>query len=113
MENNGIKIDSVTIQNEPQHGGNDPSLVMSAGEQAQFIKKHLGPKFRSAGLNTKIIIWDHNCDRPEYPVSILNDSEAKSFIDGSAFHLYAGDISALSQVHNAHPDKNLYFTDYQ
>lgn len=111
MENNGIKIDAVTIQNEPQHGGNNPSLVMSAGEQAQFIKKHLGPKFRSAGLNTKIIIWDHNCDRPEYPVSILNDSEAKSFIDGSAFHLYAGDISALSQVHNAHPDKNLYFTE--
>jgi glucosylceramidase len=25
--------------------------------------------------------------------------------------LYAGDINALSEVHNAHPDKNVYFTE--
>jgi glucosylceramidase len=111
MKTHGIDIDAITVQNEPQHGGNNPSLVMSAGEQAQFVKKHLGPKLKAAGLKTKIIIWDHNCDRPDYPISILNDSEAKSFIDGSAFHLYAGDISALSQVHQAHPTKNLYFTE--
>jgi glucosylceramidase len=36
---------------------------------------------------------------------------ANSYIDGSAFHLYGGQISALSQVHNAHPDKNVYFTE--
>lgn len=111
MKAQGILIDAITIQNEPQHGGNNPSLLMSAAEQALFIKKHLGPKFKAAGLNTKIIIWDHNCDRPDYPISILNDAEAKSFIDGSAFHLYAGDISALSQVRAAHPTKNLYFTE--
>ena len=28
-----------------------------------------------------------------------------------AFHLYAGDISALGQVHDAYPDKNVYFTE--
>ncbi|RYF89331.1 MAG: glucosylceramidase, partial [Chitinophagaceae bacterium] len=33
------------------------------------------------------------------------------FVDGSAFHLYAGDISALSVVRDAHPDKNIYFTE--
>jgi glucosylceramidase len=32
-------------------------------------------------------------------------------VDGSAFHLYGGKIEALSEVHNAHPDKNLYFTE--
>ena len=32
-------------------------------------------------------------------------------MDGSAFHLYNGDISALSTVHNAFPEKNLYFTE--
>jgi glucosylceramidase len=41
----------------------------------------------------------------------LNDAAARPFIDGTAFHLYAGDISALSAVHNLHPDKNLYFTE--
>lgn len=86
-------------------------MVMSAAQQADFIKNHLGPVFRTAGLSTKIIIWDHNCDNPNYPITILNDPLAKQYIDGSAFHLYAGDIGALSGVQAAHPDKNLYFTE--
>jgi glucosylceramidase len=111
MKAKGITIDAVTPQNEPQHGGNNPSMVMSAQQQANFIKNNLGPAFQSAGLATKIIAWDHNCDNPGYPITVLNDAAAKSFIDGSAFHLYSGDISALSTVRAAHPDKNLYFTE--
>lgn len=111
MQGQGISIDAVTPQNEPQHGGNNPSLIMSAAQQADFVKNHLGPAFQSAGISTKIIIWDHNCDNPGYPISILNDAAAKSYVYGSAFHLYAGDISALSQVHDAHPDRELYFTE--
>jgi len=111
MKSHGIDIDAVTLQNEPQHGGNNPSLVMSASEQADFVKNHLGPKFKSSGIRTKIIIWDHNCDKPDFPISILNDPQAKQFVNGSAFHLYAGEISAMSQVHALHPDKDLYFTE--
>ena len=111
MKQKGIEIDAITIQNEPQHGGNNPSLLMSALEQADFIKNHLGPTFRKNNIKTKIIIWDHNCDNPNYPISILNDPDAKQYIDGSAFHLYNGDISALSAVKSAHPDKALYFTE--
>ena len=111
MRAKGITIDAITPQNEPQHGGNNPSMLMSALQQADFIKNNLGPAFQAAAINTKIIIWDHNCDNPNYPISILNDAAAKSFIDGSAFHLYSGDISALSIVQAAHPDKNLYFTE--
>ena len=111
MKANGISIDAVTLQNEPQHGGNNPSMVMSALQQAEFVKTNLGPAFKNAGITTKIIVWDHNCDNPNYPITVLNDSAAKAFIDGSAFHLYNGDISALTTVHNAHPSKNLYFTE--
>lgn len=111
MQARGIRIDAVTPQNEPQHGGNNPSLVMSAVQQAEFIKNHLGPAFQQAGLSTKIIVWDHNCDNPGFPITVLNDPGAKQYADGAAFHLYAGDVGALSQVHDAHPDKNLYFTE--
>lgn len=111
MKARGITIDAVTPQNEPLHPGNNPSMLMSALQQADFIKNHLGPAFRDAGINTKIIIYDHNCDQPEYPVTVLNDAAARAFIDGSAFHLYAGNISALSVVHAAYPDKALYFTE--
>jgi len=111
MQARGITIHAITPQNEPQHGGNNPSMVMSAVQQANFIKNNLGSAFQTAGITTKIIVWDHNCDNANYPITILNDAAAKPFIDGSAFHLYAGDISALSSVHSAHPDKNLYFTE--
>ncbi len=111
MKAKGIAIDALTIQNEPQHGGNNPSMLMTASEQAIFIKAHLGPLFKQHAVKTKIVIWDHNCDHPEFPIHVLNDADANQYIDGSAFHLYAGDIAALSTVKNAHPSKNIYFTE--
>lgn len=111
MKAEGITIDAITPQNEPLHPGNNPSLLMTAEQQRDFIKNSLGPAFQTANIATKIIVYDHNCDKPEYPLTILNDPAAKAFVDGSAFHLYAGDIGALSTVHNAHKDKNVYFTE--
>jgi glucosylceramidase len=111
MKKEGIDIDAITVQNEPLHPGNTPSLLMLAKDQAIFVRDHLGPAFKKAGIHTKIIVYDHNADKPEYPISILDDPQAKQYIDGSAFHLYGGKIEALSEVHKAHPDKNLYFTE--
>lgn len=111
MEKVGIPIDAITIQNEPENPNNTPSMVMTAEEQTDFIKNHLGPAFEKNNLATKIIVFDHNADHPEYPISILNDSVANKFIDGSAFHLYLGEVNVLSKVHDAHPDKNIYFTE--
>ncbi len=111
MKDLGITIDAITPQNEPLNPGNNPSLLMTATQQAEFIKTNLGPAFQSANSTAKIVIYDHNCDKPEYPLAILNDAAALPYIDGSAFHLYAGDISALSTVHNAFPTKSVYFTE--
>lgn len=111
MQAEGITIDAITPQNEPLHPGNNPSMYMTALQQADFIKNNLGPAFQAAGIATKIIVYDHNCNHPEYPLTILNDAAARPFVNGSAFHLYEGDISALSTVHNAYPDKHVYFTE--
>ena len=111
MKAQGISIDAITVQNEPLNPDNNPSLLMQAPDQANFIKNSLGPAFKTAGIGTKIILYDHNADNPDYPISILNDPAAKQYVDGSAFHLYNGSITALDQVHRAHPTKNLYFTE--
>ena len=111
MKKEGIAIDAVTLQNEPENPKNTPSMIMTAADQAAFVKNNLGPAFKAAGIQTKIVVFDHNCDHPEYPIAVLDDAAAKPFIDGSAFHLYLGEIEALSKVHDAHPDKNLYFTE--
>ncbi|MBO9204783.1 MULTISPECIES: glycoside hydrolase family 30 beta sandwich domain-containing protein [Niastella] len=111
MQAQGIPIYAVCPQNEPLNPYNNPSMTMQAGEQANFIKNNLGPQLRNNGLNTRIIIYDHNCDQPGYPTAVLGDASANQYIDGSAFHLYGGDISALTTVHNAYPAKNIYFTE--
>ena len=112
MQKHGIRIDAVTPQNEPLHWtAGYPCMQMQATEQKEFIRDHLGPAFEEAGLPTKIIIYDHNWDHPEYATDILSDPAAAKYIAGSAFHAYAGDVSAMSIVHDAHPDKGLYFTE--
>ncbi len=111
MAGEGITIDAITLQNEPENPKNNPSMLMTSDEQAAFVKRNLGPAFKQAGIKTKIVVFDHNCDHPNYPMEVLNDADAKKFIDGSAFHLYLGEIQALSDVHNAHPDRNIYFTE--
>lgn len=111
MKAEGITIDAITVQNEPLYGGNNPSMLMSAAEQADFIKNHLGPAFQAASITTKIIAYDHNCDRPDYPLAVLADAGARQYVDGSAFHLYGGEVSAMSIVHDSYPIKNVYFTE--
>lgn len=111
MKAQGIHIDAITPQNEPLNPDNNPSMVMQATEQLNFVKNSLGPAFAAANIDTKIIVYDHNCDVPSYPTTILNDANAAKYVDGSAFHLYLGDITALTIVHNAFPSKNVYFTE--
>ncbi|MDX9948287.1 MAG: glycoside hydrolase family 30 beta sandwich domain-containing protein [Bacteroidales bacterium] len=111
MKEQGITIDAITIQNEPLNSRNTPSMFWFEDEQADFIKNHLGPALEKAGLPVKIILFDHNCDRPDYPLAMLSDPEVARYADGSGFHHYAGDFGALSLVHMARPDKNIYFTE--
>jgi glucosylceramidase len=111
MQAQGITIDAITPQNEPLNPYNNPSMVMQPNEEANFIKNNLGPQIRGAGFATKIIAYDHNTDRIDYPETVLADAGANPYVDGSAFHLYAGTIGSLTDVHNAYPNKNVYFTE--
>ncbi len=111
MAAHGVPIAAITMQNEPLNPKNTPSLFLEAPDEGAFLRDALGPALRSAGLTQRVVLWDHNCNHPEYPISILNDPKAGVFAAGSGFHLYEGEISALSTVHDAYPDKNLYFTE--
>ena len=107
MDANGITIWGITPQNEPENPWNEPSMVMNSVQQTNFINDHLGPAIAASGYSPKIIAFDHNCDNTSYPIDVLNNS---SYVDGAAFHMYAGNISALSTVRNA-TGKNVYFTE--
>ena len=111
MKKQGIALDTITIQNEPLNNKNTPSMQWQVSQQAAFLRDHLYPAFTKAGLKTKVLLFDHNTDRIDYPLTLLNDPIISQFADGSAFHNYGGDMNAMSRIHMARPDKNVYFTE--
>ena len=111
MKAEGIPITAITVENEPLNPKNTPSMVVFAQEEDTLIGKYLGPAFEKEGITTEIQIYDHNPDVTSYPLSILADRVASKYVAGTAFHLYGGDSSALTCVHNEYPNKNLYLTE--
>lgn len=111
MAKHGITISALTIQNEPLNSRNTPSMAWTPQEQAEFIADYLGPQFRKNGITTDIVLFDHNCDRPDYPLTILSNSKASQYASGVAFHQYMGDHSGMTTVHEMRPDKDIFFTE--
>ncbi len=111
MKAHGINISAITIQNEPLNANNTPSMIVTAEQEATFLGNNLGPALKRAHLATKVILYDHNCDKPDYPLSILADPKASQYASGSGFHLYEGSMDALTKVHDMYPSKDLYFTE--
>lgn len=105
----GIPVDAVTVQNEPDNGtASYPCMYLTAAQELAFVRDHLGPTL--AGT-TRIVVHDHNWDIPQRPLDILADATAKSYIDGVAWHGYAGDVSVQGTVHDENPTINTYFTE--
>jgi glucosylceramidase len=108
----GVPVEWVTVQNEPHfEPPGYPGMRMEPPQQARFVRDHLGPAIARSALGTKILAWDHNWDEPGYPIEVLDDPVARRYLAGSAFHCYAGDVSAQSAVHEAHPDRGIWFTE--
>jgi glucosylceramidase len=76
-----------------------------------FIRESLGPAFRAASIDTKILILDHNYDLWGRAMDELGDPAVAQFVDGVAWHGYMGTPDAMTRVHNAFPDKNAYWTE--
>ncbi len=111
MAKQGITISALTIQNEPLNSRNTPSMAWTPQEQVEFIADYLGPQFQKNGISTEIVLFDHNCDRPDYPLTILSDPRVSQYASGVAFHQYMGDHSGMTTVHEMRPDKDIFFTE--
>jgi glucosylceramidase len=123
----GIPIYAVTVQNEP---GVDrakekdpkwfyPSCHWTGAQERDFIRDHLGPAFRRAGLKTKIWCYDHNYNlNPKgdsaglgHPRMVLRDPRAAAFVDGVGFHHYEGEPGGMTIFHEEFPHTPIYFTE--
>ncbi len=108
----GVPIYAVTPQNEPLYmPDNYQGMNLTASEEARFIGTYLGPAFRGAGIETKIMAFDHNWGTPEYPIAVLRNRKAASFIAGTAMHCYKGIPAAQTELHNLFPGKDIWMTE--
>lgn len=112
----GIPIYAVTPQNEPKYETTAyPSMGMNEQDEVGFIGDYLGPTLRNAGINTKIIAFDHNYLDWGFPNTVIQNLKnvgKASYIAGSAFHHYdSGDGSQMTSIHDAHSDKDVWFTE--
>ena len=98
----GIKIDYLTIQNEPMARQRWESCKFTIQEQNNFIYHYLSNKLDS----TKILLWDHNKDDLCNIVDSLCINNEK--VAGVAFHYYTGNcFNEIKKLREKYPDKLL------
>lgn len=122
----GVPIYAVAVQNEPQnrHPSGYPGMDLPVAQEAKLINA-LGPALRAAGLDIKILGFDHNwSEHPddvastpagedpetEYASDLL-ESKAGRWLAGTAFHCYSGDPTRQTDLREAFPDKGVWFTE--
>jgi glucosylceramidase len=107
----GLPIDLLTVQNEPQfETAAYPSMSMNAAEQQYFIQNFLGPAIQNTGLQTSILAYDHNWENSkDYADTVLNG--ASDYTAGTAYHCYAGNPKDAAELQQLHPEKGIYFTE--
>jgi glucosylceramidase len=108
----GVPVSMLTIQNEPDFEPDSyPGMRVNSADRARIIGGFVGPTFRARGLKAQILDYDHNWDNPEMPWTVLSDPVARRYVAGVAWHCYEGDVPAQTQVHDAFPDKDAWFTE--
>jgi len=115
----GLRIDYVTVQNEPTCCGTDAtgyaSMNWNGSNLLEFTKNHLFPAFRAAGITTKVMVLDYNWGNyndlgsvPLADAALRNDP----LFGGIAWHGYGGDVTLQTTVHNQYPAVNHYMTEH-
>jgi len=62
-------------------------------------------------LETKIWVLDHNYDLWGRVADELGNSQVAKYVDGVAWHSYAGTPDAMTRIHEMFPDKHMHFTE--
>jgi glucosylceramidase len=109
----GVKIRALTVQNEADtdQDGRMPATLWGQEYEIEFVKNHLGPALEHAGLDTKIWVLDHNYNLWGRAIDELSDPDLNKYVDGIAWHGYAGTPDAMSRVRQAFPAKHCYWTE--
>ncbi|MBM7037401.1 glycoside hydrolase family 30 protein [Vibrio ulleungensis] len=114
MQDRGINLWGVSVQNEPAATQTWDSCQYSADEEKNFVRDYLGPTLEINNQADKnIVIWDHNRDLIlERAIPAYSDPEAAKYIWGVGNHWYVSeDFELLGKLHDLFPEKHILFTE--
>ena len=108
----GVPVWALSVENEPLYAPPTSSgMPMLADEQARFFGEALGPALAAAHLSPKVMAYDHNWDRPDYPETVLRNPKAGALAAGTAWHHYGGDPVVMTKNHEEFPMKDQWVTE--
>lgn len=112
-EKEGVRINYLTVQNEPLAVQTWDSCVYTGQEEGEFIRDYLGPELQKKYRDIGIFVWDHNkelgYDRMK---EVLSVTGADEYVKGEALHWYTGDhFESIEIVRKQYPDKEVFFTE--
>jgi len=88
-----------------------PACLWGQEYEIEFIARHLGPELARNNLATKIGILDHNYNLWGRAICTLDEPDVSRYVDGVAWHGYAGRPDMMTRVRDAHPGKHMYWTE--
>ena len=109
----GVPLNAISVQNEvdTDQGAKMPACLWGQEYEMEFVARHLGPQLAASKIDTKIWILDHNYNLWGRAIDELDDPRVKRYVDGVAWHGYAGQPAAMTRVHAAHPETHMYWTE--
>jgi O-glycosyl hydrolase len=110
-EADGVTINYVTPQNEPEYAPTTyPGMLLPESEEATFVQNYLSPALSKYTPSTKVLGYDHNWNDTKYPSSLLTDAPS---IAGIAWHCYKGSVKSQSVVasNSAYSGKSTFITE--
>ncbi|MCR5753134.1 MAG: hypothetical protein K6G91_14370 [Kiritimatiellae bacterium] len=113
----GVAIDAVCPQNETMCDthGQYPCCVYPAAQEGAFVRDHLAPAFRKAGVGSRIWVHDHNPNARDLPRAkeLLEMPGVVDAIDGVAWHCYCdpNEATNLPPLKAKYPQLGFFHTE--
>ena len=111
LKEKGLKVDYLSIQNEPAATQTWDSCLYTPLEEYK-LATILNKKLKEHNLNTKILVWDHNRDIMVERLVPIYEADQDNIIYGAGIHWYDNEpFENIKKVHDLYPSKHLFHTE--
>lgn len=98
QEHHGIRIDAISIANEPEYAAAWQSCLWSKEEFADFLGNYLKPTFEREAIDTDVIVGEEATWTESRLASVYGNADALAVVDIVGGHFYHGSPGIFPQA---------------